>query len=185
MSSIVHTDSIKRPPYILNYKNVMDEDNATYDGSDELLSIGAQVGKLTGLQKIGVHIETLPPGRRTSWPHAESAEEEFAFVIEGRPHAWIDGYLHELSPGDFIGFPAGTGIAHTFINNTETTCVLLVGGERTKKENQIFYPLNKDRNEELKTKGLFWENHPAHEMGDHDGLPDDLRKKLVDSFNIK
>lgn len=185
MSPIVHTDSLKRPSYILNYKEVMDPDNACYEGSDELLSIGAQVGKLSGLQKIGIHIETLPPGRRTSWPHAESAEEEFAFVIEGHPHAWIDGHLHALKPGDFIGFPAGTGIAHTFINNTEKNCVLLVGGERSKKENQIFYPLNKEKNEDLKTKGRFWDNHPLHEMGGHDGLPDNLRKKLVETFNIK
>lgn len=184
MSRILHTDAIKRPPFIANYKELMNEDNACYPGSDELLSIGAPVGKKLGLNKIGVHIESLPPGRRTSWPHAESEEEEFAYVIEGHPHVWIDGYLHQLNPGDFVAFPAGTGIAHTFINNSEKNCLLLVGGEKTKAENLIFYPLHKGRNEELKKDGLYWENHPLHEMGDHDGLPDKLRKKMVESFNV-
>ncbi|MGZ3809769.1 MAG: cupin domain-containing protein, partial [Bacteriovorax sp.] len=118
----------------------------------------------------------------TSWPHAESEEEEFAYVIEGNPHVWIDGNTYELNPGDFVAFPAGTGIAHTFINNSIEDCVLLVGGEKTKAENQIFYPLHKERNEELHKKGQFWENHPLHEMGPHDGLPDLLRIKNQTSY---
>ena len=38
------------------------------------------------------------PGRRTSYPHAESAEEEFVYVLEGHPDVWIDGTLHHLDP---------------------------------------------------------------------------------------
>ncbi|MDO9182438.1 MAG: cupin domain-containing protein [Bacteriovorax sp.] len=170
-----------KPSYIANYKDLMTEDNSTYPDSDELLAIGAPVGKKLGLTKIGVHIETIPPGRRTSWPHAESLEEEFAHVIKGRPHVWIDGYLHELSPGDFVAFPAGTGIAHTFINNSHEDCILLVGGEVSKPDNKIFYPLNRERNLAMQLEGSFWENHPIHEIGPHDGLPDAQRK----SFKVK
>lgn len=166
-----------RPEFIANYKDLMDEDNATYPESSELLSIGAPVGKKLGLQKIGVHIETLPPGRRTSLPHAESEEEEFAYVIKGHPHVWIDGVVHPLSAGDFVAFPAGTGIAHTFLNNSDETCLLLVGGETSKPENKIFYPLNLERNLERQKKGDFWENHPIHELGPHDAIPDLQKKK--------
>jgi len=162
---------MKRPDFIKNYKEMMDEDNAHYPGSDELLSIGSPVGRSLGLKKIGIHIETLPPGRRTSWPHAEKEEEEFAYVIEGNPHVWIDGFLHELKVGDFIAFPSGTGIAHTFINNSEKDVLLLVGGEAFKKENKIFYPLHPERNKEMKEKGALWEDYPIRKLGDHDGLP--------------
>jgi uncharacterized cupin superfamily protein len=165
-----------RPNFIANYKDLMDEDNSSYLGSDELLAIGSPVGKKCGLKNIGVHIETIPPGRRTSWPHAESLEEEFAYVIKGHPHVWIDGHLHELVPGDFVAFPAGSGIAHTFINNSHEDCLLLVGGDSNKTENKIFYPLNLERNLEMQKKGSFWENHPIHELGPHDGLPDAQRK---------
>lgn len=74
---------------------------------DELLSIGSPFGKVFGLKRLGIHHELLPPGRRTSWPHAEKTEEEFVYVIEGTPDVWIDGNLHQLNPGDGVGFPPG------------------------------------------------------------------------------
>ena len=40
------------------------------------------------------------------------------------------------------GFSAGTGICHTFLNNTEQEVRLLVVGEANKKYNRIYYPLN-------------------------------------------
>lgn len=165
-----------RPDFIKNYKELMEEDNASYPGSSELLAIGSPVGKKLGLQKIGIHIETIPSGRRTSWPHAEKTEEEFAYVISGHPQAWIDGKVYDLNPGDFIAFPAGTGISHTFINNSEETVTMLVGGEARREDNKIFYSMNPKRNEEMKKLGAFWEDHPERELGDHDGLPDKLRK---------
>src|SRR5262245_64118036 len=65
------------------------------------------------------HHERLMPGRRVSWPHAEADEDEFVFVIEGEPDLWIDGELRRLKAGDGVGFPSGTGISHTFINNSD------------------------------------------------------------------
>jgi uncharacterized cupin superfamily protein len=162
---------MKRPSFIGNYKDFSEGDISHYRGSEELLSIGSPVGKKLGLEKIGVHVETLLPGRRTSWPHAESLEEEFAYVIEGQPHVWIDGEIHELSAGDFVAFPAGTGITHTFLNNTDSVCVLLVGGEASKAENKVYYPLHPDRNEQCRANGSFWEDCPVLPLGPHDGVP--------------
>jgi uncharacterized cupin superfamily protein len=108
-----------RPPFIKHYSEIKQPDNSHYSGSNELHSIGSPFGRVFGLQRLGIHHELLPPGRRTSYPHAESMEEEFVYVIEGNPDAWVDGYLHRLAPGDGVGVPAGTEICHTFINNTE------------------------------------------------------------------
>lgn len=171
---------MKRPEFIKHYSELKKEDNLTYKGSNELLSVGAPVGRLLGLTKIGIHIETLAPGRRTSWPHAESHEEEFAFVVQGTPQAWVDGHVFDLTPGDFVAFPSGTGISHTFLNNTEEEVVLLVGGEANKEDNKIFYPMHPHRNEQVKDSGHFWEGHPKKEFGDHDGMPDKLRDNPVD-----
>ena len=162
---------MEKPSFIGNYKDYIEPDESHYQGSTELLSVGSPIGKKLGLKALGIHIETLPPGRRTSWPHAESAEEEFAYVIEGRPHVWIDGQTHELKPGDFVAFPAGTGIAHTFLNNTDKPCLLMVGGEATKSHNKVYYPLHSERNNQCRAKGTYWEDHPAHPLGPHDGLP--------------
>lgn len=160
-----------KSPYIGHYQDHLSPDDCRYPGSDELLSYGAPLGKLLGLQKIGIHVEILPPGRRTSWPHAEEKEEEFVFVLEGTPDAWIDGELHRMRAGELAAFPAGTGIAHTFINNTDTTVRLLVGGEKI-EGNRIFYPKHPARNEQCRENGWFWEGHPERQLGPHDGKPD-------------
>jgi len=131
---------MKRPEFIKHYSEIQDKDTATYPNSKELLSIGSAFGKSFGLQRLGIHHELLPPGRRTSWPHAESLEEEFVYVIEGNPQAWIDRKLYDLSPGDGVGFPAGTGIAHCFVNNSQSAVRLLVVGESFKKENNVLLP---------------------------------------------
>jgi uncharacterized cupin superfamily protein/RimJ/RimL family protein N-acetyltransferase len=135
-----------------------------------LLSIGSPFAKHFGLKRVGIHHELLPPGRRTSWPHAEENEEEFVFVIDGHPDVWIDGILYRLGPGDAVGFPPGTGIAHTFINNTTASCRLLVVGEASKPDNKGHYPINPDRNRAM--GGFHWHDVPDRLLGGHNGLPD-------------
>lgn len=164
---------MQRPPFIRHWTELEDEDNAHYDGDTELMAIGAPLAAKLGLTRIGIHHERLLPGRRTSYPHAESAEEEFVYVLEGTPDAWIDGHLHRLSPGDAVGFPAGTGICHTFINNTESEVRLIVVGEKPKDENRIRYPRNEAHEATRSDRWLDW---PERELGPHDGLPDLVRK---------
>ncbi len=167
----------KRPPFIAHWSELEKPDDRHYDGDDELMSIGASLGRVFGLTRLGVHHERLPPGRRTSFPHAERTEEEFVYVLEGAPDAWIDGVLHRLKPGDAAGFPAGTGIAHTFINNTDAEVRLLVVGEKRPADNQFFYPLHPDRPLESE---FLWRDHPQHELGPHDGMPDLVRAKKAE-----
>jgi uncharacterized cupin superfamily protein len=125
--------------------------------------------------RLGIHHERLPPGRRLSWPHAEADEEEFVYVIEGAPDLWIDGDIRRLKPGDGVGFPAGTGIAHTFINNTEHDVRLLVAGEASRRRSRIHYPLHPARNAEIGPR--HWKDCPPRAPGPHDGLPNHFRKK--------
>jgi uncharacterized cupin superfamily protein len=162
----------ERPSCIAHWREVEGPDNSHYPGDDELMSVGAPLGRHFGLTRLGIHHERLPPGRRTSFPHAESAEEEFVFVIEGRPDVWLDGHLHPLKPGDSVGFPAGSGLAHTFINNTDAEVRLLVVGETSKAENRIVYPLHPERRA---VREDWWEDHPRRPLGPHDGVPDRRR----------
>ena len=161
-----------RPSFIAHWRQIERPDDQHYDGDDELMSIGAPFGSAFGLTKLGIHHERLPAGRRTSFPHAESTEEEFVYVIEGEPDVWLDGRLYRLKPGDAVGFPAGTGIAHSFLNNTESEVRLLVVGERSRPENRIFYPCNLDRRP---LQENWWDDHPKRAFGPHDGLPDLVR----------
>jgi len=157
---------VDRPDFIGNWRDLEGADDSHYPGDDELMSIGAPLGRLLGLTRIGVHHERLQPGRRTSYPHAESAEEEFAYVLEGEPDVWIDGVLHRLREGDFVAFPAGTGVCHTFLNNTEREVRLLVGGEKSKPENRVHYPLNQDHE---RARSDAWTDVEPRALGGHDG----------------
>ncbi len=140
-----------------------------YPGSKELRSIGSPLAKAFGLKRLGIHHELLPPGRRTSWPHAEEDEEELIYVLEGTPEVWIDGRTYALKPGDTVAFPCGTGICHTFLNNSEQNACLLVIGESAKKNSRIYYPLNESRRDQVKEG--WWEDVPKRPRGDHDGHP--------------
>jgi uncharacterized cupin superfamily protein len=150
--------------------DAVDEEPGQYPGSPEILGYGRPVGRVAGLRRLGLHVERLPPGHRLSYPHAEGDEEEFVFVLDGHVDAWIDGHLHPMRSGDLAAFPAGTGIAHTFINNGDEDVLLLVGGEASKPGNRIYYPLDPERRAEV--GDAWWADAPARAKGGHDGLPD-------------
>ena len=162
-----------RPPFIVNYLDVA-ETEFCYPDSKELLSAGRAIGKAAGLLRIGLHLKRVAPGRRTSWPHAESNEEEFAYVIAGELDCWIDGNLHPVRAGDLVAFPAGTGITHCLLNNGTNDAILLVGGEANKSDNKITYPLHPERATHLRWSE-WWHEAPLRLRGDHNGLPDALR----------
>ena len=118
-----------RPDSIVHWSEIEGADNSHYPGDDELMGIGSPFGAHFGLRRLGIHHIRLLPGRRTSYPHAERTEEEFVYVLAGEPDVWLDGELFKLHAGDGLGFPPGTGLCHTFINNTDAEVCLLVVGD--------------------------------------------------------
>jgi uncharacterized cupin superfamily protein len=158
---------------IIHYSAIEDDARWSYPNSTEKHAHTANFSEHFGLMRIGVHHERLPPGRRLCWPHAEADEEEFVFVIEGTPDVWLDGRLVRLKPGDGVGFPSGTGIAHTFLNNTDTDVRVMVVGEASRQRSRVDYPMHPKRNEEIGTR--HWKDKPQRPMGPHDGKPDRAR----------
>ncbi len=152
------------------------EHTHVYPQSTEQMGPVRRVGKEAGLERIGINVQRLPAGTRSSWPHAEENEEEFVYVISGEVDAWIDGHVHSMKPGDLAAFPVGTGISHCFINNSDWEVVLLVGGEAPKPGSRIVYPLNPSRRQDMPEQ-YWWSDVPHRELGGHDGLPDAQRTK--------
>lgn len=66
-------------------------------------------------------IECLLPGTQTSHPRAHLEEEEFVFVLAGKGRYWHDGEEpgQTLIAGDCVGWKAGTGVAHSIINDAD------------------------------------------------------------------
>jgi uncharacterized cupin superfamily protein len=165
----------RRPPFIIAAASCP-ETSHKYPHSDEYTGHLRSIGSDAGLLKIGVNLARLAPGERSSWPHAEEKEEEFVYVLEGEVDAWIDGVLHAMRPGDFAAFPSGTGISHCFLNNSERDVLLLVGGESSKRDSRIYYPLHPQRRDDMPWSG-WWDDVPKRRFGSHDGMPDALRRR--------
>lgn len=127
--------------------------------------IAAALGRELGLERIGVNHETIFPGASSSMPHCHSRDEEFVFVVRGRPSLWIDGHVSELAAGDAVAFPAGTGIAHTFINDSDEPIELLIVGEHS-PDDRVHYPVNPERRHPRP-----WTDAPRRPLGPHQGSP--------------
>jgi uncharacterized cupin superfamily protein len=160
-----------RPPFVLCATDVHEEESR-YPGSEERLSSSRDLGRAAGLQRIGVYLERVAPGQRTSWPHAHEREEEFLYVLDGEVELWLDGELHPLRAGDFVGFAAGTGIAHTVLNDGEREAVLLVGGERSSPGagDRLWYPHHPERRAQI-GEARWWSDRPERPHGPHGGEP--------------
>jgi uncharacterized cupin superfamily protein len=165
----------RKPACIVDWRKIIKPGTA-YPGDDETMGNWAHLSVALGLTRIGVGYDMLAPGQRSSWPHAEFDEEEFVYVVEGEPDAWIDGHLHRLRPGDGAGFPDRTGIAHCFINNTDKPVGLITVGEASRRRSKCVYPLHPKRNKEI--GDLLWKDAPRRALGPHDGLSD-LRRAML------
>ena len=89
------------------------------------------LGDLFGLTNFGVNITRLKPGGCSALRHAHTKQDEFVYILEGRPTLLTDAGRTLLDPGMCAGFKAGTGDAHCLINETEQDVVYLEIGDRT------------------------------------------------------
>jgi len=160
---------MEQPDCVRHWRDIQGPDDRHYAHKTELLALDANFSQALGLTRLGIRHQVLPPGRRTSIPHAESDEEEFVYVVDGTPDLWLDGHLHRLAPGNGVGFPPGTAIAHSFLNNSPTNVTLLIVGEPGKPENRVIYPANP----EMKPlRPDWWHDAPTRPLGPHDGKPE-------------
>lgn len=97
------------------------------------------LGDLFGLTNFGVNHTRLSPGSCSALRHAHTRQDEFVYVLAGRPTLVTDAGEFELEPGMCIGFPAGTGEAHHILNLTEDDVLLLEVGDRSAGDN-VSYP---------------------------------------------
>ncbi len=165
-----------RPSHVANWRDILKDTANRYPDSDEDQGIAAPFGRRARFSRIGIHVELLKPGRRTSYPHAERDEDEIVYVVSGEVEAWTDGHTTPLTEGDFIGWEAGTGITHVVLNDSDADAVLLIGGEASRMRNQYWYPFHSERNEAAGEN--YWADHPVPRLGPHDGLTRALRAKL-------
>lgn len=93
----------------------------------------ARLGDRTGMRRVISNLIRIPPGKESWIPHAHSAEEEMAFILEGTGEVVLDGARHAIGPGDFLGFPTD-GVVHSIVNTGTGPLTYLTVGERSAVE---------------------------------------------------
>ena len=89
------------------------------------------LGDLFGLTNFGVNLTRLAPGAVSALRHAHTKQDEFIYILHGRPTLHTDEGYTALAPGMCAGFKAGTGNGHRLINGTSEEVVYLEVGDRT------------------------------------------------------
>jgi uncharacterized cupin superfamily protein len=123
-----------------------------------------------------LNIERIPPGTQSSNAHAHSAEDEFALILSGEARYWFQGATPEkiLKSGDVVGWKAGTGIAHTLLNDAQNEqgegedLVFLCWGEDRPDEDKVFYAA---ASPPWWTPEVRWMDRPVHGQGNASPFP--------------
>jgi uncharacterized cupin superfamily protein len=98
-----------------------------------------QLGEIFELKNFGVNLTRLAPNAVSALRHAHTKQDEFIYILQGRPTLHTDEGRSQLSPGMCAGFKAGTGNGHRLINETTEEVVYLEVGDRTSGD-EASYP---------------------------------------------
>ena len=90
-----------------------------------------QLGDLFELRNFGVNLTRLAPNAVSALRHAHTRQDEFIYILQGRPTLHTDEGRSQLSPGMCAGFKAGTGNGHRLLNETAEEVVYLEVGDRS------------------------------------------------------
>ena len=107
--------------------------------SQMLGRVKRQLGELFGLTNFGVNLTRIAPNGVSALRHAHARQDEFIYILQGRPTLHTDEGRTQLSPGMCAGFKAGTGNGHRLLNETTEEVVYLEVGDRTPGD-EIGYP---------------------------------------------
>ena len=103
---------------------------------------GVQLSRIAGLERTGVSLARIAPGKESFVYHSHAREEEWLYILSGTGTAEIDGGEYQVGPGDFMGFPTPS-VAHHLRNTGEEDLVYLMGGENRDAEVATFPRLGK------------------------------------------
>ena len=71
-------------------------------------------------------------------------EEEHALILEGQVTLLLGDERHEMKAGDYVCFPAGRKVGHSFLNSGPGPCSYLMIGEHNPNEVCVYPGLEQD-----------------------------------------
>ncbi|HKK13890.1 MAG TPA: cupin domain-containing protein [Gammaproteobacteria bacterium] len=97
------------------------------------------LGDFFGLTRFGVNLTRLGPDSVSALRHAHSRQDEFMYILQGRPTLQTGEGPVQLEPGMCVGVPAGSGNACNLVNETAEEVLYLEIGDRTPGD-EVVYP---------------------------------------------
>lgn len=91
------------------------------------------LGDLFGLTNFGVNFTTLAPKAQSALKHAHTTQDEFIFILEGKPTLYYGDDIFEMNSSECFGFKKG-GPAHQLVNNSDKTVTYLEIGDRSEND---------------------------------------------------
>ena len=83
------------------------------------------LGKEGGSQRLYANIDKVLPGGLSCKYHCHSLQEEFFLILSGSGQLRTNSGTVPVKAGDFFCKPAGQGIAHQFINDSDEVLEIL------------------------------------------------------------
>ena len=106
---------------------------------------------------VGMLIEGPPPGTRPAPKHYHMEEEEHALILEGQVTLLLGDERYDMKAGDYICFPAGQKVGHSFLNSGTGPCSYLMIGERNPSDVCVYPDSNKMAVNALRTQASIFD----------------------------
>jgi len=97
------------------------------------------LGVAAGSKKMYINIDYVKPGGKSVKYHSHSHQEEFFAILKGSGLLRFNEEEIQVTTNDFFAKPAGKGIAHQFINNSDDILIILDCGTKDDID-EVFYP---------------------------------------------
>ena len=78
----------------------------------------ARLARGTAARKLGISIDTVPPGKRSCPYHFHHAQEEAFVILEGEGSLRVSGEMLAIVAGDVLFIPPGPDYPHQLINTS-------------------------------------------------------------------
>jgi len=97
-----------------------------------------RLGDAFGLEEIGVSLVTVFPGKESSVRHTHTHEDELVYMLEGELVLHTNDGEEPFRPGMVVGFRAGDGNAHHFLNRSDRNATYLVVSNRHPEDGAVY-----------------------------------------------
>ena len=119
-----------RPPYLVSITEAPSGEGE-YEPGGETFGISTRVGDHAGLTRIGVNLDVIRPGERSTKFHWHHEEEECFLVLSGSGVLQVGDDNFAVGAGDFFAKREGPEQPHQFVNTgAEDLRILTVGEHR-------------------------------------------------------